>query len=218
MVARQSGPMKMNHACRLTDELCTRMHEWRSKKMASNCEDISSSRPFSFGLWTFMRYLTQRKQGSDGNPLRLKVCLRSTYRIRNRRVVQKLQRGVKVSDIHSGFRVVRSIKLNLLSFLPGTFSDAWVWSTCVWMNRLCLSVLGGGLSPFSNLYLQFVHEFRISSASLPIESNLCFSRKLFVCIPRVYIRVRTNTEIAFEVYTCNSQSANLPPTEARSTS
>ena len=32
MVARQSGPMKMNDACRLTDELCTRMHEWRSKK------------------------------------------------------------------------------------------------------------------------------------------------------------------------------------------
>ena len=34
--------------------------------------------------------------------------------------------------------------------------------------------------PFSNLYLQCVYEFRISSASLPIESNLCFSRQLFV--------------------------------------
>ena len=81
--------------------------------MASNCEDIWSSRPFSFGLWTFVRYLTQRlKQGSDGNPLRVKVCVRSTYEaglIRNRRVVPKLQRGVKVSDIHSGFRVVRLI-------------------------------------------------------------------------------------------------------------
>ena len=31
-----------------------------------------------------------------------------------------------------------------------------------------------------NLYLQCVYEFRISSASLPIESNLCFSRQLFV--------------------------------------
>ena len=34
--------------------------------------------------------------------------------------------------------------------------------------------------PFSNLYLQCVYEFRISSASLPIESNRCFSRQLFV--------------------------------------
>ena len=107
-------------------------------KMASNCDEISSSRPFSFGLWTHLRYLTQLlKQGSDGNPLRLKVCVRSTYEAGwNRRVVQKLQRGVKVSDIHSGFRVARLIWLNVLSFLPGTLSDAW--STCVWINRLCL--------------------------------------------------------------------------------
>ena len=54
--------------------------------------------------------------------------------------------------------------------------------------------------PFSNLYLQFVYEFRSSSASLPVESNLCFSRQYCSLIPHVYIRGWTNTEIAFEVY------------------
>ena len=135
MVARQSGPMKMNHACRLTDELCTRMHEWRLKKWRRivRISGVPVLSPSDFGRsWGIWRNAS--KQGSDGNPLRLKVCVRSTYEaglIRNRRVVPKLQRGVKVSVIHSGFRVVRLIQLNLLSFLPGTLSDAW--STCVWI-------------------------------------------------------------------------------------
>ena len=56
-----------------------------------------------------MRYLTQRlKEGSDGNPLRLKVCVRSTYEAGFEiAAVQKLQRGVKVTDIHDGFLVAR---------------------------------------------------------------------------------------------------------------
>ena len=59
----------------------------------------------------------------------------------------------------------------------------------------------------------------MSSEFLP---HPCLLKVIFVSpdncslILHVYIRVRTNTEIAFEVY--DSQSANLPPTEAQSTS
>ena len=59
----------------------------------------------------------------------------------------------------------------------------------------------------------------MSSESLP---HPCLLKVISVSpdncslIPHVYILVRKNTEIAFEVY--DSQSANLPPTEARSTS
>ena len=74
-----------------------------------------------------MRYLidpTPLKDGSNRNPLRLKVCeIYVQSRIRNHRVVQKLQCGVKVTDIHDGFRLARLTWLNLLTFLPGTFSD-----------------------------------------------------------------------------------------------
>ena len=68
MVARQSGPMKMNHAYRRI------VHEVRSKKSL-------------WGVWCKLRLREDR--GED--PLRLKVCLRSTDEAenRNRAVVQK---------------------------------------------------------------------------------------------------------------------------------
>ena len=67
---------------------------------------------------------------------------------------------------------------------------------------------------FSNLYLLFVHEFRISSASLGCLLKVIFvSPDMSVCILHVYKRVWTNMD-RFEVY--NSKSANLPPIEPQS--
>ena len=100
-------------------------------------------------------------------------------RIRNRRVVEKLQRAVKVSDIHSGFRVVRLIYLNLtlahfrMREVRACESPVSLGAWRRTINVHCHVVR----DPFSNLYMQFVYEFRISAASLPIESNLCFSRQ-----------------------------------------
>ena len=145
MVARQSGPMKMNHACRLTNELCTRMREWRSKKWRRIVR-ISSSRPFSFGLWTFMRYLTQRKQGSDGNPLRLKVCVRSTLTKQDSKSPCSSKATAWREDLrHSQW--IQSGTVNLAKF---TLIPPWHIFRCVNLkyvrvNRPCLSVLGGRL-------------------------------------------------------------------------
>ena len=117
---------------------------------------------------------------SGENPLRLKVCVRLSgcSRIQNRRVVRKQQRRVKITP-GIGFRVVRLLlkSSNLLSIDPGTFSDACLlgggeclhnannWPICMTTTREQL-----------HLYLPFVHDLRISSAFLPIQVNLFFSR------------------------------------------
>ena len=60
---------------------------------------------------TSMRYLIdptlQRRQRWESSAAESLCEIYVQSRIRNRRVVQKLQRGVKVTDIHDGFRVAR---------------------------------------------------------------------------------------------------------------
>ena len=90
---------------------------------------------------------------------------------------------------------------------------ATVWSK-PWRRVVRIYSLEVVRDPFSNLYLQFVHEFRISFASLGcLLKVILVSPDMFVCIPHVYKRVRTNTGRAFEVY-----NFDLPPTEPRSLS
>ena len=72
MVARQSGPIKMNHAWIAN---CTRtLHV----KNDVSCEDYSSRILLSYGsLWGFWWKLRLREDKGE-NPVGLKVCLRST--------------------------------------------------------------------------------------------------------------------------------------------
>ena len=86
---------------------------------------------------------------------------------------------------------MRYVRVNRLCVLMGA------WRRTINVHPVHCHVVR---DPFSNLYLLFVHEFRISSASLGCLLKVIFvSPDMFVCIPHLYMRlVRTNTERAFE--------------------
>ena len=142
----ESGPIRMSFVVDrkvfVDHELCTTAwsKQWRRWGFI-----VSKSRPFSFAIGLSEVFdrpnASQRRQRWESSPAESLCEIYVRSRIRNRPVVQKLQRGVKVTDILDGFRVARLTWLNLLSFLPGAFSDALKWSTCVWIACVCFGCL-----------------------------------------------------------------------------
>ena len=147
------------------------------------------------------------EEDSDGNPLRLKVCVRlyGWSRIQNRRVVRKLQRRVKITP-GIGFRVVRLLlqSSNLLSIDPGTYSDA-----CLLGGGECLHSANNwpiNDDPFGNFtcicHLCMTWEFLQHSCQFKL---IYVSPDIFVCIPHGYESHKRRHGVgAFEVHCMKS--------------
>ena len=209
----ESGPIRMSFVVDrkvLVDhELCTTAWSKQWRRVWGFV--VSKSRPFSFaiGLSDFHEVFDQ-PNASKKAAVGILCGWKFVWDLRAKQDSKSpcSSKATAWRESHRHSRWIHSGTVNLAKF---TLIPPWHIFVCfemkyVRVNRLC--VLCGGLNmvtqqltmhchvvrdPFSNLYLLFVYEFSIYSASLGCLLKVIFvSPDMFVCIPHVYMRVLTN--------------------------